>query len=115
MKTCTKCRRMFPANAYNFHRDRARKGGLHPWCIVCRKGACAEQKRRIRSDRERMARVAETAARWKAANRAKINAAYRARYAEMTPEERQRKLRQSAECRRATKAYRRRNSEEKAS
>lgn len=45
MKKCTRCREVKPADADHFPRQ---KGGLHGWCLVCRRAYSAEHNRKAR-------------------------------------------------------------------
>jgi len=37
IKTCTKCKKTYPATSEHFHRHKRRKDGLDPWCKECKK------------------------------------------------------------------------------
>jgi len=37
IKTCTKCKKTYPATSEYFHRHKMRRDGLDPWCKECKK------------------------------------------------------------------------------
>lgn len=51
MKTCTKCRRKFPATTEHFHRDKTRDDGLNHYCKLCRKEMSKRFYKRVQDKR----------------------------------------------------------------